>query len=342
MIVAGLVGALIAAVVTVLALNFVASEKQIERKLEHRYTVDDPQFRRELGILLGPPIIDGNRITNLENGVEIFPAMLEAVKAAPQHQLRDVHLLVGRDRPRVCGSPVRARPRRRRGAGADRLGRQPEDRAGTARLDGRGRSARGALSPAALVPPRTHEQSHPPQAADRRRARSASPAASASRTTGTATRRRRITGAIRTSARGPGRRADAGGVHGQLDQDHRHGAAGRGILSGAAGRRAEARAQVFTSSPSGGGDSMLLMYLLSITAAERTIDLSASYFVPDDLTRAALRAALERGVRVRIIVPGEHIDTEVVRKASRARGASCSRPARRSTSSSPRCSTARC
>ena len=81
MIVAGLVGALIAAVVTVIALNFVASEKQIERKLEHRYTVDDPQFRRELGILLGPPIIDGNRVTNLENGVEIFPAMLEAVKA---------------------------------------------------------------------------------------------------------------------------------------------------------------------------------------------------------------------------------------------------------------------
>ncbi len=43
-----------------------------------------------------------------------------------------------------------------------------------------------------------------------------------------------------------------------------------------------------------------------------------SYFVPDDLTRAALRAALERGVRVRMIVPGEHIDTEVVRKVSRA------------------------
>jgi cardiolipin synthase len=28
--------------------------------------------------------------------------------------------------------------------------------------------------------------------------------------------------------------------------------------------------------------------------------------------------ALQRGVRIRIIVPGEHIDTEVVRKASRA------------------------
>lgn len=81
----------------------------------------------------------------------------------------------------------------------------------------------------------------------------------------------------------------------------------------------DARAQVFTSSPSGGGDSMLLMYLLSITAAVQTIDLSAAYFVPDELTRLSIRAALERGVRVRIIVPGGHIDTEVVRKASRAK-----------------------
>jgi cardiolipin synthase len=83
-------------------------------------------------------------------------------------------------------------------------------------------------------------------------------------------------------------------------------------------RAGEAQAQVFTSSPSGGGDSMLLMYLMAITAAERSIDMSASYFVPDDLTRHALVAALARGVRVRIIVPGKHIDTEVVRKASRA------------------------
>ena len=36
MIVAGLVGALFAAIITVIALNFVADEKQIQRKLEHR------------------------------------------------------------------------------------------------------------------------------------------------------------------------------------------------------------------------------------------------------------------------------------------------------------------
>jgi cardiolipin synthase len=60
------------------------------------------------------------------------------------------------------------------------------------------------------------------------------------------------------------------------------------------------------------------MYLLSITAAEKTIDLSAAYFVPDELTRRALGAALDRGVRIRIIVPGKNIDSEVVRNASRS------------------------
>ena len=36
------------------------------------------------------------------------------------------------------------------------------------------------------------------------------------------------------------------------------------------------------------------------------------------MTRKALRSALDRGVRLRIIVPGKHIDAEVVRQASRA------------------------
>jgi cardiolipin synthase A/B len=60
------------------------------------------------------------------------------------------------------------------------------------------------------------------------------------------------------------------------------------------------------------------MYLLAITAASRSIDLSAAYFVPDELTTNALLEAMARGVRLRIVVPGEHIDSETVRKASRA------------------------
>jgi cardiolipin synthase len=63
---------------------------------------------------------------------------------------------------------------------------------------------------------------------------------------------------------------------------------------------------------------MQLMYLMAITAAQRSIHLSSAYFVPDDLTTAALVAAAQRGVDIRVITPGEHIDTDIVRRASRA------------------------
>ena len=78
-------------------------------------------------------------------------------------------------------------------------------------------------------------------------------------------------------------------------------------------------AQVFSSSPSGGSESMQLMYLLAIAAASRSIDLSAAYFVPDELASNALVAAMKRGVKLRVVVPGPHIDSETVCSASRAR-----------------------
>jgi cardiolipin synthase len=75
--------------------------------------------------------------------------------------------------------------------------------------------------------------------------------------------------------------------------------------------------QMFTSSPEGGSDSMRLMYLTSITAAERSIDIEAAYFVPDRLMIRELVAARRRGVRLRLIVPGRHIDSKVVGIASK-------------------------
>src|SRR2546423_24209 len=79
------------------------------------------------------------------------------------------------------------------------------------------------------------------------------------------------------------------------------------------------RAQVFKSSPQGGSESMELLYLLSMAAAEKNIRLGSAYFVPDNLTIQALIDAKKRGVSVQIIVPGKFIDEKVVRPASRAR-----------------------
>jgi cardiolipin synthase A/B len=75
---------------------------------------------------------------------------------------------------------------------------------------------------------------------------------------------------------------------------------------------------MFISSQGGGAESMQLMYLLSIGAATHSIRLSMSYFVPDDVAIDSFVQVLKRGVKVQLILPGEHIDTEVVRRASRA------------------------
>jgi cardiolipin synthase len=77
-------------------------------------------------------------------------------------------------------------------------------------------------------------------------------------------------------------------------------------------------AQMFGSSPVGGSESMHLMILLALTAAQRSIDIENAYFVPDRLTADALAVAARRGVRVRIVVPGRYTDARVGRWAAHA------------------------
>ena len=84
---------------TIVVMNFATPEKKLERKVEHRFPVADPQFAREMSVLMGPTILSGNHVTPLQNGREIFPAMLAAIRARQRlDHVRDLHLLVRRDR----------------------------------------------------------------------------------------------------------------------------------------------------------------------------------------------------------------------------------------------------
>jgi cardiolipin synthase len=56
---------------------------------------------------------------------------------------------------------------------------------------------------------------------------------------------------------------------------------------------------------------------MAIQAARRTIWIENAYFVPDRQIRRGLVHAVARGVDVRVLVPGPHIDIPVVRMASR-------------------------
>src|ERR1041385_4251802 len=50
--------------------------------IQANYGVNDPQFRRTVGNLLGPPMLEGNSFTTYVNGDAFYPPMLEAIKAA--------------------------------------------------------------------------------------------------------------------------------------------------------------------------------------------------------------------------------------------------------------------
>ena len=60
----------------------------------------------------------------------------------------------------------------------------------------------------------------------------------------------------------------------------------------------------------------LLVYM-AIQAARERIWIENAYFVPDRQIREGLIRAVERGVDVKVIVPGEHIDIPAIRMASR-------------------------
>ncbi|HEU5468405.1 MAG TPA: phospholipase D-like domain-containing protein [Steroidobacteraceae bacterium] len=312
------IGALVATLVTILALNFTGGEKRVEKKLEHRYGVSDPQFQRELGILLGPPILAGNRVANFENGVEIFPAMLEAIRKSEKTINFETYIYwsgeIGREFVEALSERSRA------GVEVQVL----VDWVGSQRME---KSALEVLKAAGVKVERYHPLRwyHLARINNRTHRKLLVVDGKVGFTGGVG-----IADNWDGNADSPEHWRDShyrieGPAVAQMQAaflDNWIKTTGK-VLRGeryfpALADAGEAEAQVFTASPSGGGDSMLLMYLLAITAAERSIDLSAAYFVPDDLTRRALKDALSRGVRLRIIVPGTQIDREVVRKASRA------------------------
>jgi cardiolipin synthase len=79
-----------------------------------------------------------------------------------------------------------------------------------------------------------------------------------------------------------------------------------------------ARSILIWSNASGGVNSAKLLYLYSIAAARQTVDIQSPYFVGDSSIRWALEDALGRGVAVRILTDGDHTDAMSVKHASRA------------------------
>jgi cardiolipin synthase A/B len=76
--------------------------------------------------------------------------------------------------------------------------------------------------------------------------------------------------------------------------------------------------QVMRSSATMGDTNAEALVYLALAAAKESIELTSAYFVPRPVFTQALVEAAERGVQLRILVPGSHIDKEFVRTAGRA------------------------
>jgi cardiolipin synthase len=308
----------VTAFAVVLVLNLSIGDKKIDRVVPHRYGVEDELFLRTMGALLGPAVLGGNRATTLLNGDEIFPSMLEALRGARRTITFEMYIYwsggIGKAFADVLAERARAGVKVHvliDGVGSGKL-----DESLIREMEQAGVEVRRYNPPRFYTIGRLNNRTH----------RKLVVVDGAIGFTGGVGIADQWTGA----AQDPQHWRDThyrveGPVVAQMQgafMDNWTEVTGH-VLHGEeyfpplkpVGPH---RAQVFTSSPGGGSDSMQLMYLLSIAAARRSIDLSASYFVPDDVEIKTLVEAMKRGVKLRIIVPGPHVDTEIVRRASRS------------------------
>ncbi len=305
--------------VTLLIQNLITGEKKIDRRIEHLYGVADPQFIRSMGTLLGPPLVSGNKVTELVNGNQIFPAMLEAIRSARRSITFETFIYwtgeIGREFAEALAERAAA------GVKVHVL----LDWVGTSKLDD---EALELMKSSGVQ----IEKYHPLRWYNLGRVNNR-------------THRKLLvidgkigfTGGVGIAdkwngdARNPDEWRDShyrveGPAVAQMQaafMDNWMKSRGE-VLHGddffpTTERAGEHYAQMFKSSSTEGSESVRLMYLLTIASAEKSILIANAYFVPDDLSVETLVTAARRGVRIEIILPGTKIDTEITRKASRSR-----------------------
>jgi cardiolipin synthase A/B len=302
---------------TLLFLNLAGGEKKIEQQVPRLYESDDGEFRRSLSALLGPTILEGNQVRPLLNGDRIFAAMLQGIRSAERTIAFETFIYWSGAIAREFVDALAERARA--GVAVHVL----LDWVGSLKMDD---ALLEAMRDAGVSVERFHKPhwSHWGRMNNRTHRKLLVIDGRVGFTGGVG-----IAEQWRGDARNPEEWRDThyrveGPVVAQMQSvflDNWMRATGQ-VLHGqayfpaldAAGPLA---AQMFSSSPSGGSESMHLMYMLALTAAKQSIDLTSAYFVPDPLTSKTLSDAARRGVQVRVLLPNKHIDTMLVRHASR-------------------------
>ena len=316
-ILASVITAAVTLLIVFFASNLQTPEAKVGHRVAHLYGIRDPQFKREMSALLGPAIVGGNRIQPLQNGDEIFPAMLEAIRGAKHSIDFETYIYWSG----TAGTEFAGALTERALAGVkvhlmlDWLGSVKMDQSLLRLMQAGGVEVERYHAVRWYALGKLNNRTH-----------------------------RKVlivdglvgfTGGVGIADQWGGHAQDPdhwrdcyfrveGPVVGQIQaafMDNWIKTTGRVLHGDDYFPLLEAKGsmdmQMFMSSPSGGSASMRLMYLTAITAAETSIDIEAAYFVPDPLMTGELIKARRRGVRIRILVPDKHIDSETVRIASK-------------------------
>ncbi len=314
-----LVTVLLTLTTVVVIRNFAGERASVRMAIPRLYSLDDPQFIRSMSIELGPSVVGGNRVAPLENGDEIFPAMLTAIRGAKHTITFETYIYWAAEIGRQFAEALADRAR----AGVkvhvlvDWVGSGKIDKGDVALMKEAGVEYRTFRPLRWYNITRFNKRTH--------------------RKLLVVDGRVGFTGGVGIAAVWTGHAQDPdhwrdshfrieGPVVSQMQASFMENwmeATGE-VLHGegyfpAPDSAGTDSAQIFSSSPARGGQSMELMYLLAITAAQRSIYLESAYFIPDGLSKQALVDALKRGVKIQIIAPGSHMDVETVRRASRSR-----------------------
>ena len=309
---AGVIGTLIVS-------NFITGEKKLQQRVEPLYGAGEPPFVRSMGSLIGPALLPGNGVRTLVNGDEIFPAMLEAIRSAERTITFETFIYwsgsIGRELANALADRARAGVRVH--VLLDWLGSKKMDEELLDVMTEAGIEVRKYHPLRWYNFHRLNKRTHRKLLVIDGRIGFTGGVGIADEWLGNAEdpdhwrdSHFRVEGPVVAQMQGAFTdnwlKTEAVLLHGdeyfpQLEE--------AGTL----------HCQMFKSSAGEGSESARLMFMLSIASARKTLRITNAYFVPDDLAVAELCAAAERGVDVRVIVPGKNIDTHVTRRASRSR-----------------------
>ena len=304
-------------VIGILGLGLAIAQDQATLRIESPYGADDAAFPSYAAALTGAPVTTGNTFRMLVDGEQIFPRMLEAIGGARQRVSLETYIYEVGEIGRKFDAALEQAAHRGVTVNLvfDAMGSPDVEKVTVPRLERAG--ARIALfnKPAWYTVEEVNYRTH--------------------RKILVVDGRIGFTGGVGISDNWLGRVED--GKHWRDTQFEITGPVVRYLEGGFSENFVEAADRPVTpqignplpetgaadqtlvvwSSPTGGGNSLKELYLLTLAAARRTIDITSPYFLLDESTTFAIDTALERGVKVRVLVEGDVTDAKPVKYSSR-------------------------